>query len=93
MLVNQKVLLMRHKWLQQDAQAMQRIRDSTAPVSNDAGVAKLLDVTCPLPVHLFKCCANAAETGLGAVVGAGVGACMGCGCAIAFQETPKTAHQ
>ena len=31
-----------------------------------------------------RCCANTAEAGLGAIVGAGVGACMGCSCAIAL---------
>jgi len=38
----------------------------------------------PSAAACSRCCANTAETGAGAIVGAGVGACMGCSCAIAL---------
>jgi len=68
-----------------DVQAMQRIRDSTAPVvrTMTRGV-EAVRRNMPSADTCSKCCASTAETGLGAVVGAGVGACMGCGCAIAL---------
>ena len=72
-----------------DAQAMQRIRDSTAPVVRTItrGV-EAVGRNMPSADTCSKCCA-------GAVVGAGVGACMGCSCAMsssgdAEDGTPTT---
>ena len=68
-----------------DAQAMQRIRESTTPVvqTMTRGV-EAVRRNMPSSDTCARCCAGAAETGAGAVVGAGVGACMGCSCAIAL---------
>ena len=87
-------------WLREQppwyTQAIQRIRNTGAPV-----VQAMSRVTAPVRQVMpsadtcLRCCAKTAETGAGAVVGAGVGACTGCACAMGLSaetedSTPLT---
>ena len=74
-------------WLQEQpswfARAVQRVRNTTAP-----GVAAMSRAIEPIRGYVpsantcHRCCAKTVETGAGAVVGAGIGACAGCMCAL-----------
>jgi hypothetical protein len=63
--------------------AIQRVRNSVAPVvqAMSRAVEPIRQIM-PSADNCKRCCAGAAEAGAGIVVGAGVGACMGCSCAI-----------
>ena len=65
--------------------AIQRVRNSVAPVvqAMSRAVEPIRQIM-PSADNCKRCCAGAAEAGAGIVVGAGVGACMGCSCAIGF---------
>ena len=74
-------------WLREQptwyTQAIQRVRQFGAPVvqAMSRAVEPIRQIM-PSADNCKRCCATAAEAGAGAVVGAGVGACMGCSCAI-----------
>ena len=74
-------------WLQEQppwyTQAIQRIRNTGAPVVQAMSRAiEPVRQVMPSADTCLRCCAKTAETGTGAVVGAGVGACAGCMCAL-----------
>ena len=74
-------------WLQEQppwyTQAIQRIRNTGAPVVQAMSRAiEPVRQVMPSADTCLRCCAKTAETGAGAVVGAGVGACAGCICAL-----------
>ena len=76
-------------WLKEQpswyTQAIQRVRQFGAPaVQAMTRAVEPIRRNMPSAAVCSRCCANTAEAGLGAVVGAGVGACMGCSCAIAL---------
>jgi len=86
-------------WLQEQPAwytlAIQRIRNTGAPVVQAMSRAiEPVRQVMPSADTCIRCCAKTAETGVGAVVGAGVGACAGCACAIALsgeaEETGTT---
>ena len=74
-------------WLQEQpawySLAIQRIRNTGAPVVQAMSRAiEPVRQVMPSADTCLRCCAKTAETGTGAVVGAGVGACAGCMCAL-----------
>ena len=88
-------------WLQEQppwyTQAIQRIRNTGAPVVQAMSRAiEPVRQVMPSADTCLRCCAKTAETGAGAVVGAGVGACAGCACAMGlsaeddYATTPLT---
>ncbi len=76
-------------WLREQppwyTQAIQRVQQYTAPaVQAMTRAVEPIRRNMPSAAVCSRCCANTTEAGLGAIVGAGVGACMGCSCAIAL---------
>ena len=74
-------------WLQEQPAwytlAIQRIRNTGAPVVQAMSRAiEPIQQVMPSGETCTACCAKTAETGAGAVLGAGVGACAGCICAL-----------
>jgi len=74
-------------WLQRQpawyTRAIQEIRNFTAPVvATMTRAAQPIRQVMPSGKTCAACCAKTAETGAGAVLGAGVGACAGCICAL-----------
>jgi len=76
-------------WLQEQpswyTQAIQRVRQFGAPaVQAMTRAVEPIRRNMPSAAVCSRCCANTAESSVGAIVGAGVGACAGCSCAIAL---------
>ena len=75
-------------WLQQQpawyTRFGRRIRDTAAPAIATMSRTASNIRNSPTAASCARCCSAAAETGAGAVVGSGVGACLGCACATAF---------
>ena len=83
-------------WLQEQpawyTQAIQRIRNTGAPVVQAMSRAiEPVRQVMPSADTCLRCCAKTAETGAGAVVGAGVGACAGCMCALGLSGEAEEA--
>jgi len=84
-------------WLREQptwyTQAIQRVRQFGAPAVQ--AMTRAVDPirrNMPSADNCKRCCATAAEAGAGAVVGAGVGACMGCSCAIGLSGRSQRLH-
>jgi len=82
-------------WLQEQpawyTQAIQRIRNTGAPVVQAMSRAiEPVRQVMPSADTCLRCCAKTAETGAGAVVGAGVGGCAGCMCALSLASNENT---
>jgi len=83
-------------WLQQQPAwytlAIQRIRNTAAPVVHAMSRAvEPIRQVMPSADTCIRCCAKTAEVGAGAVVGAGVGACAGCTCALGLSGEAEEA--
>ena len=84
-------------WLQQQPPwytlAIQRVRNSAAPVvqAMSRAVEPIRQVM-PSADTCARCCASTVETGAGAVVGAGVGGCAGCLCALSLTSNESGEH-
>ena len=83
-------------WLQEQPAwytlAIQRIRNTGAPVVQAMSRAiEPVRQVMPSADTCIRCCAKTAEVGAGAVVGAGVGACAGCTCALGLSGEAEEA--